>query len=240
VQPSPPAQRTYRHFDTIFALFVAVLVISNVLAGAKQFAIGPFVFPGALVIFPISYIFGDVLTEVYGYARARRVIWTGFACNGLLAAAVVVVGLLPDARGPEHQAAYGTILGLTPFVVLGSLVGYFVGEFANSYTLAKMKILTSGRYLWTRTIGSTIVGETIDTTLFVHIAFTLPVALGTPGPPWSVIATMWYAHALAKILYEVAATPITYALVFYLKRAENEDYFDRTTDFNPFRVSSAP
>ena len=236
---SPSTGHAYRHFDTIFALFVATLVISNVLAGAKQVRAGPFVFPGALVIFPITYIFGDVLTEVYGYARTRRVIWTGFACNVILAVTVLLVGALPDARGREHQAAYETVLGLTPFVVLGSLAGYFAGEFANSYTLAKMKILTSGRYLWTRTVGSTIVGEAVDTTLFVHIAFALPLLLGKPAPPWGVIVTMWYAHMLAKIAYEALATPLTYVLVGYLKRTEGEDYYDRNTDFSPFRLTRA-
>jgi len=211
------------------ALFVAVLLISNV-ASTKIMRLGPFTFDGGTILFPVSYIFGDILTEVYGYRRSRRVIWTGFFCTGLMAAVLAIVGALPPAEGWDNQAAYQTILGQTPRIVLGSLIAYFAGEFSNSYTLAKMKIWTSGRWLWMRTIGSTLVGEGVDTLLFVTIAFagTMPGAL-----LWSIIASNY----VFKVGVEAAMTPITYRVANSLKRVEHEDVYDVDTDFNPFRVS---
>ncbi len=222
-------ERRYRYFDLIMALFVAVLLISNV-ASTKIMRLGPFTFDGGTILFPVSYIFGDILTEVYGYRRSRRVIWTGFVCTGLMAAVLAIVGALPPAEGWENQSAYRAILGQTPRIVLGSLIAYFAGEFSNSYTLAKMKIWTGGKWLWTRTIGSTLVGEGVDTLLFVIIAFagTMPGAL-----LWSIIVSNY----VFKVGVEVAMTPVTYRVATFLKRVEHEDVYDVGTDFNPFKVS---
>lgn len=220
--------RPYRYFDFVMVLFVAVLIISNV-ASAKILVLGPFTFDGGTILFPISYIFGDILTEVYGYSRSRRVIWSGFFCTALMALVLAIVGLLPPAPGWDNQEAYMAILGITPRIVLGSLIAYFSGEFSNSYVMAKMKIWTRGQWLWTRTVASTIVGEGVDTLLFVLIAFygVLPSAL-----LGSVIASNY----VFKVSFEALATPATYAITNFLKRAENEDYYDYHTDFNPFRI----
>jgi uncharacterized integral membrane protein (TIGR00697 family) len=210
------------------AVFVAVLLISNV-ASSKILRLGPFTFDGGTILFPVSYIFGDILTEVYGYVGSRKVIWTGFACTGLMAVVLAIVGTLPAAPGWEAQEAYMAILGITPRIVLGSLVAYFSGEFSNSYIMAKMKIWTRGRWLWTRTIGSTIVGEGVDSLIFVLIAFygVLPPAL---------LGSVILSNYVFKVSFEALATPLTYAVTNFLKRAENEDYYDYHTDFNPFRV----
>jgi uncharacterized integral membrane protein (TIGR00697 family) len=220
----------YRYFDLIMALFVAVLLISNV-ASSKILKLGPFTFDGGTILFPISYIFGDILTEVYGYRRSRRVIWVGFACAGLMAGVFALVGALPPAEGWENQAAYQAILGTTPRIVLGSLIAYFAGEFSNSYTLAKMKILTQGRWLWTRTIGSTLVGEGVDTVLFVTIAFA-----GTL--PWSLFISIITSNYIFKVGLEAAMTPATYRITNFLKQAENQDVYDTDTDFNPFKLTA--
>jgi len=211
------------------ALFVAVLLISNV-ASTKIMRLGPFTFDGGTILFPVSYIFGDILTEVYGYRRSRRVIWTGFFCTGLMAAVLAIVGALPPAKGWENQSAYRTILGQTPRIVLGSLIAYFAGEFSNSYTLAKMKIWTGGRWLWTRTIGSTLVGEGVDTLLFVMIAFagTMPGAL---------LGSIIISNYVFKVGVEAVMTPVTYRVASFLKRVEHEDVYDVGTDFNPFKIS---
>ena len=220
----------YKYFDLIMALFVAVLLISNV-ASSKILELGPFTFDGGTILFPISYIFGDILTEVYGYRRSRRVIWIGFGCAGLMAGVFALVGALPPAAGWENQEAYEAILGTTPRIVLGSLIAYFAGEFSNSYTLAKMKILTQGRWLWTRTVGSTLVGEGVDTALFVTIAF----AGSLPWPLfWSIIASNY----IFKVGLEAAMTPVTYRVTDFLKRTEKEDVYDVDTDFNPFKIRS--
>ncbi len=220
----------YRYFDLIMALFVAVLLISNV-ASSKILTLGPFTFDGGTILFPISYIFGDILTEVYGYRRSRRVIWVGFACAGLMAGVFALVGALPPAEGWENQAAYEAILGTTPRIVLGSLIAYFAGEFSNSYTLAKMKILTRGRWLWTRTIGSTLVGEGVDTVLFVTIAFA-----GTL--PWPLFMSIIASNYIFKVGLEAAMTPATYRITSFLKHAENQDVYDTDTDFNPFKLAA--
>jgi uncharacterized integral membrane protein (TIGR00697 family) len=227
---SASRQQSYRYFDLIMALFVAVLLISNV-ASSKILELGPLTFDGGTLLFPISYIFGDILTEVYGYRRSRRVIWTGFACAGLMAGVFALVGALPPAPGWENQLAYQAILGTTPRIVAGSLIAYFAGEFSNSYTLAKMKIWTQGRWLWTRTIGSTLVGEGVDTLLFVAIAFA-----GTL--PWSLFWSIIVSNYVFKVGLEAVMTPVTYQVTGFLKRTEQEDVYDVDTDFNPFNVAA--
>jgi uncharacterized integral membrane protein (TIGR00697 family) len=223
-----PREFGYKYFDLIMALFVAVLLISNI-ASSKILRLGPFTFDGGTLLFPISYIFGDILTEVYGYRRSRRVIWAGFASAGLMAGTLALVGALPSAEGWENQEAYEAILGTTPRIVLGSLVAYFAGEFSNSFTLAKMKILTQGRWLWTRTIGSTLIGEGVDTLLFVTIAFA-----GTM--PWSLFWSIIVSNYIFKVGLEAIMTPATYRITSFLKRTENEDVYDVDTDFNPFKI----
>ena len=221
-------QRAYRYLDLVMAAFVAVLLISNV-ASTKIVELGPFTFDGGTLLFPLSYIFGDVLTEVYGYARSRRVIHTGLAATLLLALVLAGVGALPAAPGWAYQEAYAAILGQTPRIVAGSLVAYFCGAFSNAWVLARMKVLTRGRWLWARTIGSTLVGEGVDTVLFVLIAFwgALPPAL-----VWTVLASNY----VFKVGLEAVLTPVTYRVVNALKRAEGEDYYDVDTDFSPFVV----
>jgi uncharacterized integral membrane protein (TIGR00697 family) len=224
-----PRQRVYRYFDLIMVGFVAVLMISNI-ASAKFVVLGPFTFDGGTILFPLSYIFGDILTEVYGYRRSRRVIWAGFAAIILMALVFVLVGALPPAQGWDHQAAYDVILGMTPRIVIASLLAYFAGEFTNSWVLAKMKILTQGRWLWTRTISSTLVGEGVDTVLFVSLAF-----IGSVPP--GLLASTLFSNYVFKCGIEALLTPLTYRVVSALKRAEQEDYYDYDTDFSPFKVT---
>jgi len=220
-----------RYFEVIVGFFVAVVLISNV-ASTKIVYLQWFTFDGGTILFPLAYIFGDIFTEVYGYARSRVAIWTGFAAAALMSLILSVVGALPPAAGWEHQQAYDTILGQTPRIVLASLIAFFAGEFSNSYVLARMKILTKGRWLWTRTIGSTVVGELVDTILFCVIAFlgNLPLAL-----LWSIILSNY----VFKVGVEVIFTPLTYRIVARLKSAERMDVFDIGTDFNPFRLRLA-
>ncbi len=220
------SERSYRHIDTITGLFVAVLLIANIIS-SKIIHIGIFPFTGGIVIFPLSYIFGDILTEVYGYKRSRKVIWLGFACNILMAIVLIIVGVLPSAPQWHDQTSYERILGQTPRIVLASLLGYFAGEFSNSFVLAKMKIMTNGKWLWSRTIGSTIIGELLDTIIFICVAFwgILPLSL---------LVMVIVSNYIVKTLIEVILTPITYAIVYWLKKIEQEDYFDTNTDFNPF------
>ena len=211
-------------FVTITALFVTTLVISNVIA-VKLVGIGGRVFPAGLVIFPLSYLLGDVLTEVYGYAAARAVIWLGFACNLLAVGAIQAAIHLPAAGFYRpSEPAYDQTLGTTWRLFLASLAAYVVGEFANSFVLAKLKLATQGRFLWTRTIGSTVVGEGLDSLIFITAAFA-----GTGAPLGDPILTTW----AIKVGWETAATPLTYAIVNYLKRSEGVDAFDRETDFSP-------
>jgi uncharacterized integral membrane protein (TIGR00697 family) len=227
----PHPRRVYRHYDLVMAAFVTVLLCANVIGAAKVAKVGPFTFGAGVLFFPISYIFGDVLTEVYGYARARKVVWAGF---GALAFASLMSGAIlafPPAPGWSHQAAYETVFGETPRIVLASLVAYFCGEFCNSYVLAKMKLVTEGRLLWTRTIGSTIVGEAVDSAVFYPAAF-----LGV-WPTDLVLQVMMTNYAV-KVLWEAVMTPFTYRVVNFLKRAESEDYFDRHTNFTPFSLET--
>jgi queuosine precursor transporter len=230
----------YRAFDLVMALFVTVLMISNILSSAKivdlKAGIGPiaFVFDAGTLIFPISYIFGDVLTEVYGYRRSRRVIWAGFGANVLLGFFVWLAGVLPgesEWQGYAGQDAYNAILGGVSGLIVASLAAYLLGEFSNSFVLAKMKVWTEGRWLWARTIGSTMVGEGVDTVVFMSIATLLGVF------PKEILLSLIVTNYIIKVGFEALLTPVTYRVVNTLKRIENEDYYDRQTDFNPFKLS---
>jgi len=223
-----PAENTPRYFDIVAGLFVGIYLISQI-SSAKLVSLGPFVFPGAIVIFPVSYIFGDILTEVYGYARTRRVIWVGFVSAALLAIVLLVVQYLPPAPNWTLQTEFESLLGIVPRVIAGSLMAYWAGEFVNSYVMAKAKVWTGGRMLWTRTIGSTLVGQLVDSVVFGVVAFAGIV-------PWSVILTLAGSIYLFKVLYEILFTPVTYFVVGRLKKAEGVDVFDRSTDFNPFKL----
>lgn len=223
--------RSYRFLDLISVIFVVVLLVSN-LTAIKPLSLPSWLhvqMDGGNILFPISYIFGDILVEVYGYARSRRVIWLGFATNAVAALVFSLVVALPAAPGWDLQGAFEQILGQTPRVVLGSLCAFVCGTFLNSYVMAKMKLWSRGRWLWTRTIGSTIVGEFADSTLFTLIAF---------AGVWSgdIIVKVIIGNYLFKVAYEVIATPLTYAIVRKLKRSEQEDFYDHKTDFNPFRL----
>jgi uncharacterized integral membrane protein (TIGR00697 family) len=224
----------HRWLPTIAAFFVTSLVVSNIIA-VKLISVGPFFLPAAILIFPLSYIFGDILTEVYGYSPARRVIWIGFACNLLAVLAIWLSIELPPApfwkigafdSARNSQEAYQAIFGFTPRILAASFLAYLAGEFLNSFVLAKMKIATHGRYLWMRTIGSTAVGQLADSGIFITLAFygTVP-----PGPLGELVLSQW----VIKSAYEAVATPLTYVVVNYLKRVEREDYYDRKTRFNP-------
>jgi len=208
----------------IAAVFVTSLITANVIA-VKVVSLGSFLLPAAVFVFPLSYIFGDILTEVYGYDRARRVIWLGFGCNLIFVLFAWIGQVLPPATFWEDQAAYEAILGYAPRILAASFLGYLVGEFTNSFIMAKMKIITRGRLLWSRTIGSTIVGQGLDTAVFILIAFA-----GTPV--FAVV--MILHHWVAKIAIEAMATPLTYGIVGYLKKKEGIDTYDDATNFNPF------
>ena len=216
-------------FVVIVAVFVTSLITANIIS-VKLAQVGSIVFPVGVVIFPISYIFGDVLTEVYGFRRARLVIWLGFLCNLLTVGAIWLAQILPAASFWQGQDAFVQILGYTPRLLLASFLAYLMGEFANSYVLAKMKIATAGRWLWARTIGSTLVGQGFDSIIFISVAFvgTIPAA-----GLISAIVTQW----LMKSGYEAVATPLTYGVVNFLKKAEGIDFYDRDTDFNPLKVT---
>lgn len=233
--------KPYRYFDLIMAVFVTVLIVSNVASSAKIVDWGFSVFgvrmafDAGTILFPVSYIFGDILTEVYGYKNSRRVIWAGFVCLALSAAIFWIVSILPgEAQWQKYagEAAYFAILGgmSSGGIVLASLAGFWSGEFSNSFVLAKMKILTRGRWLWTRTIGSTIVGEFVDTAVFISIASLFGVF------PWSLLVMLVLTNYLFKCGVEALMTPVTYKVVNALKRVESEDYYDRETNFNPFKV----
>ena len=217
-----------RYLDVITAMFVAVLLISNI-ASTKILDFGPFTFDGGTLLFPLSYIFGDILTEVYGFARARRVIWLGFLSAALMAGTLWVVGALRPADGWIHQEAFDAILGQTPRIVLGSLAGYWAGEFSNSVVLAKMKIATRGRWLWMRTVSSTLVGQAVDSSIFLLTAFA--GALQAP-----VLLAVFLSNYIFKCSVEILFTPITYAVVRFLKRRELSDHYDIGTRFTPFTL----
>lgn len=223
--PNPSPKQYSGLFIVITAIFITCLITANIIA-VKLVSIFNLVLPAAVIIFPISYIFGDVLTEVYGYARARMVIWLGFLCNLVTVLAIWIGGLLPPAVFWEGQDAYQQILGYTPRLLLASFIAYLVGEFANSFVLAKLKVATKGRWLWARTISSTIVGQALDSLLFISIAFigNIPAA-----GLISAIITQW----LFKSAYETIITPLTYIVVNYLKKREQIDIYDLDTKFNP-------
>ncbi|MFA6520320.1 MAG: queuosine precursor transporter [Candidatus Paceibacterota bacterium] len=219
-------EKNYKYLGAISVFFVSVLLISNV-ASTKIVDLKWFVFDGGTLLFPLSYIFGDILTEVYGYRKTRSVIWLGFFMALLMSIVFIVIGKLPPASDWGNQAAYDAILGLTPRLVLASLIAYFAGSFSNSFILAKMKIKTEGKWLWMRTIGSTLVGELVDSALFILIAFSgiLPNAL---------LLTLIISNYIFKTAIEILFTPVTYKVVNFLKKKEGEDYYDKDTDFNPF------
>ncbi len=225
--------RIYKYYDLIMAGFVTVLLCANVIGVSKRSTIGGFTFGTGILFFPLSYLFGDILTEVYGYARSRRVIWAGFGALIFAAFMSFVVVQAPPAPGWDGQAAYEYAFGSTPRIVFASLIGFWAGEFANSVTLAKMKIITSGRFLWMRTIGSTVAGELVDSLIFYPLAF-----LGAKGwTPEQVVAVM-ISNYFLKVSWEALMTPITYRIVNFLKRVEHEDYYDRETKFTPFSLEA--
>ncbi|HLX24652.1 MAG TPA: queuosine precursor transporter [Usitatibacter sp.] len=233
---SEGAQRSFKYYEFVMAAFVTILICSNLIGPAKIAqldlpVIGTITFGAGVLFFPISYVFGDVLTEVYGYARSRRVIWAGFA--GLAFASVMsyVVVALPPAPFWHNQGAYEVAFGLTWRIALASMVAYFAGEFVNSFVLAKMKIMTSGRWLWTRTVGSTIFGEGVDSMIFYPLAF-----YGSGIIPDDKLPMVMLAQFVAKVTVEVVFTPATYWIVGFLKRTEQEDYYDRDTKFTPFTL----
>lgn len=222
-------QKNYKYLGTIGIFFVSVLLISNV-ASTKIIDLKWFTFDGGTLLFPLSYIFGDILTEVYGYKRSRKVIWLGFFMALLMSLVFMIVGVLPSAPEWGNQKAYDLILGMTPRIILASLVAYGFGEFSNSFILAKMKIWTKGKMLWARTIGSTLIGELIDSTIFILIAFWGIL-------PGHLLLTLIISNYIFKTMIEVAFTPITYKIVKFLKEKENEDYYDNNTNFNPFKIN---
>lgn len=218
-----------RLFPLVMSAFVAVLLVSNTVA-VKVTHIGPFYFDGATILFPLAYIFGDILTEVYGYKRSRIVVWTGFAACAFMSFIYWLVGVLPAAGDWSGQSAYVTILGQIPRIVIASLIAYSCGEFVNAYILAKMKIATKGKHLWTRTVGSTLVGQGVDTVIFVTIAFAGII-------PGQLLWYMMVSNYIFKTTCEILATPATYAAVGFLKRTEQVDCYDTHTNFNPFKFS---
>ena len=233
-QPAPVAAtavsgRPLRYYDVVMAAFVAVLLLSNIIGAAKLSQVEGYVFGAGILFFPISYVLGDVLTEVYGYARARRVIWVGFGALLFMAFMSWAVVAMPPAPGWEGQAAYESVFGQVPRIVLASITAFWAGEFVNSYVLARMKIWTQGRMLWTRTIGSTVVGQGVDSLIFYPIAF---------WGIWSTeqVVTVMITNWGLKVLWEALLTPVTYVVVGALKRREGMDLFDEGTDFTPFRA----
>jgi queuosine precursor transporter len=228
------AAARFRYFPYVMAAFVAILLLSNIIGAAKPSYVTlpngvQWAFGAGVLFFPVSYIIGDVLTEVYGYANARRVIWTGFAALAFMAFMAAVVVALPPAEGWDGQAAYEQVFGSTWRIVAASMTAFWVGEFANSFVLAKLKIVTRGRYLWSRTIGSTVVGQGLDSVIFYPLAF-YGMAGWPPEQLWQVVLSQW----AIKTAWEVLLTPVTYAVVGFLKRREGVEVFDSDTDFSPF------
>jgi len=233
VNTTTTTQRVYRYYDLVMAAFVTVLLCANVIGAAKRAQLFGFTFGAGVLFFPISYVFGDILTEVYGYARARKVVWAGFGALAFAAFMSWAILQFPPAPGWPHQQAYETVFGATPRIALASLVAYFCGEFCNSYVLAKMKLLTEGKLLWARTIGSTIVGEGVDSLVFYPAAF-----LGAAGWTPDQVVSVMFGNYMLKVGWEVVMTPFTYKIVNFLKWAESEDYFDRKTQFTPFSLET--
>lgn len=234
---STPATRQYRYYDFVMAAYVCILLCSNLIGPAKETSIqvpvlGTITFLAGVLFFPISYIFGDILTEVYGYGRDRRVVWAGF--GALVFASImsaVVVHLPPSTGSLASQAAVEAIFGNTPRIVLASILAFLCGTFVNSYVLAKMKIWTRGRWLWTRLVGSTLCGEFIDSVIFYFVAF-------YGRMPELELAGLMFTQYLLKSGWEIVAAPLTYRIVAFLKNAENEDYYDINTNFTPFSLKT--
>jgi queuosine precursor transporter len=222
-------KKTYQYFDLIMAAFVTLLLCSNLIGAAKVCHVAGVTFGGTLLFFPITYLFGDILTEVYGYKRSRKVVWTGFIALIFSSLVAWFILALPPAEGWNHQTEFSVVFTQTPRLVAASLAAYFVGELTNSYVLAKMKILTQGKWLWTRIVGSTILGEAIDTLIFYPLAF-----YGV----WnnSLLIQVLLTSYTFKVIWEILMTPFTYKIVNFLKRVENEDYFDLETNFSPFSL----
>ena len=230
--PFSVAGRRFRYLDLLTTAFVVILLVSNLVAQkicafGPVFGIGPFYTSGALLLFPVTYIFGDVFTEVYGFGASRRAIWMGFFGTALLYLLSAAVIALPGAPGWKNQQAFATVFGFIPRMLAASLAAYWAGEFANSYTMAKLKLLTRGQKLWTRTVGSTVVGQGVDTIIVITLTFGGTYSTGT------LVKIIWQGY-LAKVAYEVIATPVTYAVIGWLKKVEHSDPFDRGISFNPF------
>ena len=232
----PSTARSFRYLDALTTAFVVILLVSNLIAqkvcmigpfGVGGWSIGPFAVSGAVLLFPITYIFGDVFTEVYGFSASRRAIWMGFFGTALLYFIGAIVIALPSAPGWHNQQAFATVFGFIPRILVASLIAFWAGEFANSYTMARLKLVTNGRRLWTRTIGSTVVGQAVDTILVITLTF------GGIYPVRILLNIIVTGYAL-KVGYEVLATPLTYLVINWLKRAEHSDAFDRHESFNPF------
>lgn len=219
----------FRYFDFVMAAFVAILLLSNVIGAAKPAQLWGFTFGAGILFFPLSYLIGDVLTEVYGYARARRCVWAGFAAVLFMAFMSWVIVSLPPAPGWAGQAAYESVFGQVPRIVLASVAAFWAGEFVNAFVMAKMKLATKGKHLWSRTIGSTVLGQGVDSLIFYPLAF---LGVWETGTVLTVLATNW----ALKVAWEIALTPVTYAVIGFLKRREGIDVFDRGTDFSPFRT----
>ena len=222
--------RQFRAFDVVMAAFVAILLLSNLIGAAKLATLGGFTFGAGILFFPIGYVIGDVLTEVYGYAHARRCIWVGFSALLFMAFMSWVVVSLPPAAGWSGQEAYESVFGQVPRIVLASIVAFWAGEFVNSFVLARMKIMTRGKHLWTRTIGSTVFGQAVDSLIFYPLAF---LGVWSTSQVLTVMLTNW----ALKVSWEAVLTPVTYAVVGWLKRHEGVDIFDRNTDFTPFKTA---
>ena len=225
------ARDGFRYFDFVMAAFVAILLLANVIGAAKLASLWGFTFGAGILFFPLGYVIGDVLTEVYGYARARRCIWAGFVALIFMAFMSWVVVSLPPAQGWTNQPAYDAVFGQVPRIVFASIIAFWAGEFVNSIVLAKLKILTSGRHLWMRTISSTVLGQGVDSLIFYPLAF-----WGASGWSHEAVLTVMVTNWGLKVLWEVLLTPVTYAVVGFLKRAEGVDVFDNATDFTPFKT----
>ena len=226
------ARRHFRYFDYVMAAFVAILLLSNLIGAAKLATVGGFTFGAGILFFPLSYVIGDVLTEVYGYANARRCVWMGFGALIFMAFMSYVVVAMPPAEGWDGQAAYESVFGSTWRIVAASVLAFWAGEFVNSFVLAKMKIITQGKHLWARTIGSTVFGQGVDSLIFYPVAF---LGIWTPQQVLTVMVTNW----LLKVLWEALLTPATYAVVGWFKHREGVDVYDTGTDFSPFAKTEA-
>ena len=227
IDGSTGARRHFRYFDYVMAAFVSILLLSNLIGASKLATVGGFTFGAGILFFPLSYVIGDVLTEVYGYANARRCVWTGFAALLFMAFMSYVVVAMPAADGWAGQAAYESVFGSTWRIVAASVLAFWAGEFVNSFVLARMKVWTAGRHLWSRTIGSTVFGQAVDSAIFYPVAF---IGVWSNAQVLTVMVTNW----LLKVLWEALLTPVTYGVVGWFKAREGVEVFDTGTDFSPF------